>query len=124
MSRKDRRDTLPQRRLFAGQLSAADSGYLNLRGGRFATELSVEGVFAAGDVADADYRQAITSAGSGAMAALDAERLRSGNGLRDGSERFHAALMAELMADLPDVEHVNVYDEDVLQYANAAKSEL
>ena len=53
-----------------------DNGYLSVRSGLNgnATTTSIEGVFAAGDVADSIYRQAITSAGFGCMAALDAER--------------------------------------------------
>ncbi len=65
----------PNTTLFEGQL-AMDNGYLDIRSGLAggATETSVQGVFAAGDVADQHYRQAITSAGFGCMAALDAER--------------------------------------------------
>ncbi len=65
----------PNTSLFAGQL-AMDGGYLRVRGGLAgnATETSIPGVFAAGDVADPVYRQAVTSAATGAMAALDAER--------------------------------------------------
>jgi thioredoxin reductase (NADPH) len=65
----------PNTKLFEGQL-AMQNGYLIVRGGLdgFATQTSIEGVFAAGDVADHNYRQAITSAGTGCMAALDAER--------------------------------------------------
>lgn len=65
----------PNTDLFAGQLKM-NGGYLIVRSGLegFATETSIPGVFAAGDVADHIYRQAITSAGFGCMAALDAER--------------------------------------------------
>lgn len=65
----------PNTELFVGQLEM-ENGYLKISGGQGgrATATSVAGVFAAGDVADSIYRQAITSAGSGCMAALDAER--------------------------------------------------
>lgn len=65
----------PNTQLFEGQLEL-NNGYLVTRSGLAggATTTSIEGVFAAGDVADQHYRQAITSAGAGCMAALDAER--------------------------------------------------
>lgn len=65
----------PNTDIFAGQLNMKD-GYLKVNSGTEgnATQTSIEGVFAAGDVADHIYRQAVTSAGSGCMAALDAER--------------------------------------------------
>ncbi len=64
----------PNTEIFAGQL-AMHNGYLKIRSGQQqnATQTSVEGVFAAGDVTDQVYRQAITSAGGGCMAALDAD---------------------------------------------------
>ena len=69
----------PNTSLFEGQLALKD-GYLVVNGGREgnATATSIPGVFAAGDVADHVYRQAITSAGAGCMAALDVERYLDG----------------------------------------------
>lgn len=70
----------PNTDIFQGQLAMKDN-YLVVKSGREgnATATSIDGVFAAGDVADNVYRQAITSAGAGCMAALDVERYLEGN---------------------------------------------
>lgn len=71
----------PNTKLFAGQLDMSTSGYLQVKSGAAgnATATSIPGVFAAGDVMDSIYRQAITSAGTGCMAALDAEAFLDNN---------------------------------------------
>jgi len=62
----------PNTKIFAEQLDMDETGYLEVKLG--STHTNIEGVFAAGDVADKTYRQAITAAGTGCMAALDSQR--------------------------------------------------
>jgi thioredoxin reductase (NADPH) len=69
----------PNTDLFTGQLAMEDSGYLVTGSGDQVTATNIPGVFACGDVQDHTYRQAITAAGSGCSAAIDAERWLEAN---------------------------------------------
>jgi thioredoxin reductase (NADPH) len=69
----------PATELFVGQLAMNETGYLTVEAGT--TNTNIPGVFAAGDVTDEHYRQAVTAAGLGCMAALDAERWLQANAL-------------------------------------------
>ena len=70
---------MPNTSLFKDKLDLNENGYIKVESGT--TRTSVEGVFASGDVQDYVYRQAVTAAGTGCMAAIDAERWLAGKNI-------------------------------------------
>lgn len=105
----------PNTALFKGQLDLDEVGYIVTHNGT--VETSVEGVFAAGDVQDHEFRQAITAAGTGCMAAMLAERWLSSRGL---IQEFHQPAEAEIeakpTAHKTEAEELAEFDPDALRH--------
>ena len=104
----------PNTHLFKGQLELDETGYIKVKPG--SVETNIEGVYAAGDVQDHEFRQAITAAGTGCMAAMLAERWLSVNGLVQEFHQTEASERSESVDKKPEYALAEEFDPNTTRH--------